>query len=91
MTINGCLSLFLSLSRYLLDLGNSLNLEIGLLSLDQEKAFDRVEHNYLWDVFEAFGFSSTFISMVKVLYSDVGSDFIFHNVQMCFSYMLMML
>ncbi len=37
------------------------------------ESFDRVEHKYLWGCLEAFGFSLNFISMVKVLYSDVES------------------
>lgn len=47
--------------------------DFGLISVDQEKAFDRVEHSYLWNVFEAFSFSSNFISMIKALYCDVES------------------
>ncbi|KAI4890201.1 hypothetical protein NFI96_002000 [Prochilodus magdalenae] len=45
----------------------------GLISLDQEKAFDRVEHQYLWDTFGAFGFSPGFVSMVRVLYCNIES------------------
>ncbi|KAK3539877.1 hypothetical protein QTP70_015780, partial [Hemibagrus guttatus] len=33
------------------------------------KAFDRVEHEYLWKVLETFGFNPGFIAMIKVLYS----------------------
>ena len=29
-------------------------INVGLISLDQQKAFDRVEHDYLWATFEAF-------------------------------------
>lgn len=47
--------------------------DFGLISINQEKAFDRVEHNYLWNVLAAFGFSSDFISMIKVIYCDVES------------------
>ena len=43
----------------------------GLISLDQEKAFDRVEHNFLWEVMEIFRFSAGFIAKIKVLYSEV--------------------
>ncbi|KAI4898270.1 hypothetical protein NFI96_030780 [Prochilodus magdalenae] len=50
-----------------------LGLKTGLLFLDQEKAFDRVEHGYLWTVLENLGFSSCFIAMIKVLYSDIES------------------
>ena len=36
------------LIRDYLDISNSLDLQLGFISLDQEKAFDRVEHQYLW-------------------------------------------
>ncbi|KAK3567282.1 hypothetical protein QTP86_016084, partial [Hemibagrus guttatus] len=40
---------------------------------DQEKAFDRVEHEYLWKVLETFGFNPGFIAMVRVLYCEIES------------------
>ncbi|KAI3351100.1 hypothetical protein L3Q82_005669 [Scortum barcoo] len=45
----------------------------GLISIDQEKAFDRVEHQYLWKTLAAFGFSPGFIARIQVLYHDVAS------------------
>lgn len=45
-----------------LDVSGLLGLDTDLISLDQEKAFDRVEHNFLWKVMEKFGFSSGFIA-----------------------------
>ena len=50
-----------------------MGLRTGLIFLDQEKAFDRVEHGYLWKVLENFGFNPGFIAMIKVLYSDIES------------------
>lgn len=47
-----------------LDLSNSLGCEICLILIDQEKAFDRVEHQYLWQTLDAFGFSSGLINMI---------------------------
>jgi hypothetical protein len=61
------------LIRDYLDISNSLDLQLGFISLDQEKAFDRVEHQYLLKVLEAFGFSPGFIAMIRVLYSEVES------------------
>lgn len=62
-----------SLIRDILDVSSSLDLELGLISLDQEEAFDRVEHPYLWKLLECFGLSPGFIAMIRVLYRDIES------------------
>ena len=59
--------------RDVIDMANILGLDVGLVSLDQEKAFDRVEHSYLCDTLAASGFSEGFIQKVRVLYSGVES------------------
>ncbi len=64
---------YVSLVRDVLDVSKLLHLDCGLISLDQDKAFDRVEHCYLWRVLEAFGFCQNCINCIKVLYSDVES------------------
>lgn len=42
-----------------------------MVGLDQENAFDRVEHCFLWNTVEKFGFSAGFTAKIKVLYSDI--------------------
>lgn len=42
----------------------------ALLFLDQQKAFDRVEHSYMLDTLKAFNFSPTFISIIQDLYQN---------------------
>lgn len=42
-----------------------------MLSLDQEKAFNRVNHTYLFEVLKNLGFGKSFISYIQLLYSEV--------------------
>uniref|UniRef100_A0A4W5KWL2 Reverse transcriptase domain-containing protein n=1 Tax=Hucho hucho TaxID=62062 RepID=A0A4W5KWL2_9TELE len=63
----------LFLVRDLISFAKVYKLDVGLVSLDQEKAFDRVDHGFLFKCLNAFGFGSSFISYVKLLYTDVYS------------------
>ncbi|CAM2116131.1 unnamed protein product [Caretta caretta] len=45
-------------------------LSFALLSLDQEKAFDRVDHEYLLGTLQALGFGPQFVSFLRVLYAS---------------------
>ncbi|CAM2097019.1 unnamed protein product [Caretta caretta] len=60
----------LFLVRDLLELGRRDGLSFTLLSLDQEKAFDRVDHGYLLSTLQAFGFGRQFVSFLRVLYAS---------------------
>ena len=40
------------------------------IALDQEKAFDRVRHDFLLKVMEKFSFGATFINWIKTIYSQ---------------------
>ena len=52
------------------------NLPCAVLSLDQEKAFDRVDQAFLWKVMSKFNLDSTFIKWVQLLYNGVSGKVI---------------
>lgn len=52
---------------------NDDDLEGYILKFDQEKAFDRVCHNYLFRVLESFGFGNRFVNWIRIFYNDIQS------------------
>ena len=61
------------LIRDLIQLANDEDDQAAFIFLDQEKAFDRVNHNFLYKTMSAFGFGDGFIGWVKKLYSNATS------------------
>ncbi len=57
----------LFLVRDIVDICNGFNVDVGLIALDQEKAFDRVDHNNLFNVLKVFGFGETFLNLIHLL------------------------
>ena len=51
-----------------------------ILALDQEKAYDRIAHDYLWIVLDKFGFPEKFVQMIKILYKDVKTRIVVNGV-----------
>ena len=45
----------------------------AIISLDQEKAFDRIEHNFLKIVLQKYDFPPNFIKWFEILYTDIES------------------
>ena len=67
-TIFDNLTLFRDTLNYI-DLTNETGI---LVSLDQEKAFDRVDRSFLSNVLRRFGFGSVFERWISVLYHDAA-------------------
>ena len=63
----------LSLIRDLLEYVDRENLPLALLSLDQEKAFDRVDWGFLIRILSSFNFGPDFIQWIKLFYNNIQS------------------
>ena len=50
-----------------------------LVSLDQEKAFDRVNHTFLFRLLSHFGFGSDFIKWIRTLYAGANMTIIING------------
>jgi len=61
------------LLRHVVHYVNENNLPAAVLALDQEKAFDRVDWDFLLSTLDHMGFGPSFISQVRLLYSNIGS------------------
>ena len=63
----------LQLVRDILSWVQDRGLPLVLVGLDQEKAFDRVSHEFLFRVLKRFGFGSQFLRLLSLMYAGVGS------------------
>ena len=52
---------------------NEADLPVAILSLDQEKAFDRVDWVFLSKTLQHLGFGPSVIGWIKLLYTDISS------------------
>ncbi len=55
---------------HLMWLSQSQNVPVTTISLDAEKAFDRVEWQFLFSTLSHFGLNSNFIKWIKMLYKE---------------------
>ncbi len=65
---------------HILDFADSHPSPCAVFSLDAEKAFDRLEWNYMWAVLQCFGFGEHFISMIKTLYHSPAASVLTGNI-----------
>ena len=63
----------LFLVRDLIEYAEREDLPLALLSLDQEKAFDRVDWPFMLRILERYNFGSSFCRWIQLIYSGVES------------------
>jgi hypothetical protein len=52
----------------------------AIVALDQEKAYDKIRHDYLWATLESFGLPNHFIKTVKALYQNTYTQIAINGV-----------
>ena len=60
------------LVRDMLDVCKMYNVNVGVLSIDQMKAFDRIQPDFLFATLRAFGIGEVFRSYVGLLYKEAS-------------------
>ena len=67
------------LFRNIIDYIDEKPCNISFISLDQEKAFDYINHEYMFSCLESYNISPVFINWVKTLYNNINSKVITNN------------
>lgn len=61
----------LHLFRNIIDYVNQKVMQLAFVNIDQEKAFDRVDHDYMFKVLDHFGFGPSFTQWIRLFYNNV--------------------
>ena len=59
--------------RELTDHSTAKNIQSYIISIDQEKASDKVDRKFLYKIMEKPGYSKTFINFIKKIYKNTQS------------------
>ena len=68
------------LAKLMIDYGNIAKKNGAIVALDQEKAYDKILHPYLWAVLERFGLPQHFINTVKYLYQGAKTSILINGI-----------
>ncbi len=68
------------LARMMIDWAE-MNEENGaIVALDQEKAYDKIAHDYLWRVLERFNIPAVFITLIRSLYAHAETSIMVNGI-----------
>ena len=86
--INKCQATFLKghsifdqidLVNRMIELCEIISQDGAIIALDQEKAYNRIRHDYLWLMLEKMGIPTPLINTIKSLYTNAKSMTIFNG------------
>ncbi len=63
----------IKLNKLIIDYAEAEEVNGVIVALDQEKAYDRIDHAYLWECLRRFNFPENFITTVRHLYAAANS------------------
>jgi len=58
----------------IIELAHKTEENLFILSLDAQKAFDSVDHEYMYNTLKSFGFGDEFIAVIKTIYKDLTAS-----------------
>jgi ribonuclease HI/exonuclease III len=61
------------LSKAMINYAEAVEENGMIIALDQEKAYDQIKHDYLWEILEEYKFPQEFINTVKALYRNAST------------------
>jgi hypothetical protein len=64
------ISALTQLTRMVMAYAEALEEDGMIVALDQEKAYDKMKHNYLWRVLKRFGLPENMIKLIRHLYTN---------------------
>lgn len=67
------------LTNLVIEWGERENVNGTIVCLDQEKAYDKIRHDYMWTTLGRFGFPEQCISTIKTLYSEARTTVIING------------
>jgi hypothetical protein len=67
------------LTKRIIDLEEATELNGVIVAPDQEKAYDKIEHEHLWRALQSFNIPDEFINTTKALYSDAYTSVVINR------------
>ena len=68
------------LAKAILSYAEATEEDGAIIALDQEKAYDKIRHDYLWKIMNAFNLPQPFIQTVHALYSNAQTKVVINGV-----------